>query len=340
MTLPAVASVTLGRQRYDSHALGLEVQLGLLPSVNRARITLPRAVAPDAAPGDPAELSLRAVDGSSVVLHGTLHALSAAGAGATEAVLADDGARLAALRPCRTYQGQDGGTVVRALAEEAGAGIGALELDLPLAAYVAHGRRSAAEHVATLAKLGGALAGCDEAGRIELRALPSRAERALRYDREILALRVTRRAAPEVRQVMLGNGPAASPEAPDALLQSRSPLPADAPPPGAQARWLPAPALRSPRAALAAGQARDTEAASRATRVEARAILLPWLRPGMVLEIQQLPDRLDAAGPWLVLTVCHARLAGAPGETRFTAVSAAAGPSLLASLASAVGGLL
>jgi hypothetical protein len=60
----------------------------------------------------------------------------------------------------------------------------------------------------------------------------------------------------------------------------------------------------------------------------------------MVVEIQNLPDRLDAGSGWLVLTVCHRGGAGMAAGTRFTAVSAAAGGSLLGSLVAAVGGLL
>ena len=336
MSLVAAAAVTLGRKRYDSHVARLEVQLGLLPRINQARIRLPRVLALEAAPGDDAELALEGVDGRATVLHGKVQSIATAGGVATEVVLADGGALLAALRPARSYQGQDGSAVVRALVRDAGAEVGTLDLDLPLSAYIAHGRRSAAEHVADLARLGGALAGCDEAGRIELRARPSRAERALRHDREILALRIARGAPPAYRQVLVGNGPATA----DLLRHGAGPLPDDAPSPGAAARWRAAPVLRSARAAVAAGQARDAEGAAGATRLSAQAILLPWLRPGLVVEIQNLPERLDAGGAWLVLTVCHSGGAGIAAGTRFTAVSAEAGSSLLGSLAGAVGGLL
>ena len=65
--------------------------------------------------------------------------------------------------------------------------------------------------------------------------------------------------------------------------------------------------------------------------------LLPALRPGELVEVQDLPDGISG-GPWLVTHVQH-RVGPMGATTRFDAVSGEGG-GLLAGLLGALGGLL
>jgi hypothetical protein len=343
MSLRAAARVTLGNWRYDGHAGAVRVTLALLPGVNVARVLLPAGAEVKAAPGDDVLLELDGGDadgdGLVAVLTGTLRALRR-GVDGTEAELVDAGAALAALRPCTTFQQQDAADIVSALAEEAGVDVGHVDLpDLSLAAFAAHQARTAAEHVAELCRLAGAIAAVDADGALFTK-VPGTADAALLYGREFTAFEVGAEAPPARRHVLVGNGPAGSAQADDALRHSVDVLPGSAPAAGKDALRESAALLRTPDAASAAGEAADALAAARASRLTARAFLLPGLRPGAVIEVQGTPDRL-AGGPWLVTRVEHVLAARRGGRTTLHARAAAAGgDSLLGALAGAVGGLL
>ena len=80
--------------------------------------------------------------------------------------------------------------MIRALAADAGADIGRIDVDVSLAAYVAHQGRTGAEHVAALAALGGAFAAFDADGALTVASPPSAADLALRHGRELVACEV------------------------------------------------------------------------------------------------------------------------------------------------------
>ena len=324
MSLAPTSSLTLGRKRYDSHAGAISVELSLLPGINMARVALPASASVDAGPGDEASLDVDGGEGAETVITGSVAALKR-GLSQIEVIVGDAGSRLAAFRPAQTYNQQAGGDVVRSLAEDAGADVGSIDVTLDLASYVAHQRRTAAEHVAEIVRLAGGIAMVDADGRLGAAAVPASPDVALRYGRELERYDVRAVPAPEPRRVAVGNGPAGSASAPNALRHSREPLTAGAPAPGAAARWAPQPVLRTPRATEGASRAADGEAAAHALAVEAHCILLPFLRPGNVVQMADLPDG-PAAGPWLLRRVAH-RLDGRGGRTLFHGT--VAGSSLL-----------
>ena len=381
MSLTLSATVTLGNLVYGSHSPDIAVSLSVLPGVNSFTVRLPSNAQIDAGPGDPALLQLENGDQAPAggvgglvgaaapalggAAGGAVGALgSALGAGGSSAppgavltgkvrgrrrgvmamdvAVADGGADLSAMRPATTYEKQSGADVIRALAAEAGLEIDTVDIDLPLAAYVAHQGRTAAEHIAYLARLSGAWATFNAAGALAVRAWPEdQPELALRYGREIIDYEVRDRPAPPAERVSVGNGPAGSPDAPDALRFSMEGLPGSAPAPGAGAVWQPVPLLRTPKAATTASQAANAEVGSGATRIYARCFLLPALRPGMVVKIQDLPDGLSS-GPWAVTRVTHRLKPNLGGVTSFEgwAAGRAGRGGLLGSALAAVGGLL
>ena len=321
MSLSPAASLDLGSLRYDAHLAAVVVRLVPLPGVNSAVVTLPAGVEIEAEPGDTMTLSLDGGEGAKPVLTGKVRALRRGLLG-TEAIGADGGADLAAVRPAVTYRARPAGDTIRSLAGEAGVDVGTIDLDLSLAAFVAHQGRTAAEHLAELARLGGAFAAIDGGG--VLRVTPrvgAQPDLALRYGREIVEVRLTDRAAPPARRFIVGGGPAGSAEAPDALRPSPTPLPDDVPAAGADAVRRSVSVLRTPAAAVAATGAAQAAQAVETGRIWARCFLLPALRPAMVVEIQALPARLTG-GPWAVERVIHRLSPEVGGVTEFEGVAA------------------
>jgi hypothetical protein len=335
------ATVTLGNLRYDSHMSDVVARLALLPGVNSLNAVLPADVEVSAAAGDAGSLEMDGGEGAQTVLTGKICSLRR-NLLATNVAVTDGGADLAGLRPCATYEKQNGKDVIRALAGESGIDVGTLDLDLPLAAYVAHQKRTAAEHIAYLADLAGSTARVDGGGSLQVNPWPEgQPEAALLYGREVIDYEVRDRPGPQVRRVTVGNGPAGSTDAPDALRHTSSILPGDAPAPGADAVWKTAPVLRTPATAQAASQAEEQRAAAAGSRVRARCFLLPSLRPGTVVQVQELPDGVSG-GPWMLTQVTHRLRPGLGGTTIFEGVAAGAGSgmgSLLDMAISAIGGL-
>lgn len=341
MSLAPSCRITLGDLRYDSHALDVSVTLAVLPAVNSAQVELPSAVTVSCQPGDAATVELDGGEGRTTVLTGTVRAIDR-GLSRIRVTVADAGADLSDLRPTITTTGQAGADVVGRLADEAGVTLGDRALDLPLAAYAAHQARTAAEHVAYLAGLGGALAVVDADNTLALRARPEGpATVALLYGRELTECRV-HDAPVRTSRVPIGSGPAGNTSAPDALRPTAGPLPEDATAPGREARWVAAPILRTPAAAVSAGKAYAKAQGSAGRRLRARGFLMPALRPGMAIEIQELPGSI-AYGAWLLTRVVHRLRPHDAGTTAIEAESLASAsglPGLAASAVAAVGSLL
>jgi hypothetical protein len=340
-TLASRATVVLGSEKFDTHVVRIEVTLTTLPGVSAFHAYFPPSLSIGAAPGDDASLELDGGEGSELVLTGAVRAIRR-GLLHTEVICADGGAALARFRPAKTYRNQDANAVIRALASDADVGVSTSEVELPLAAFVAHQGRSAAQHIASLAAFTGAMARCDADGKLEVnRPAGVMPDIALRYGRELITYESVESEAPAAKRVRTGSGPAGSALAPNALRPTKKALPAGADDPGPDAVWTPAAILRTPAAAATAGVAADMSAAAAATRVRATAFLLPKLRPGSVVSIQDIPDPL-AAGPWLVTRVSHVLDVRGGGRTYFEGESASAFSldGLLGAALSAVGGLL
>jgi hypothetical protein len=337
VSLKPTCTVTLGNLKYDAHISALSASLTTLPGVNQVRFGLPAGVSIEALPGDAATVELDGGEGSQTVLTGKVQGLSHH-FHETEVWLADGGAMLSALHPAATYEKQAADEIVRALGSEAGVDVGEVDLDLPLAVYVAGQERSAAEHIAYLASLGGGVASFNAEGTLDIHQWPSgQADLALLYGREIIACQA-RQSPPPTQQVVLGYGPAGAADAPNALRHSLKPLPENAPSPGKDAIWRSVPLLRTPQAVKTASQGLNQALGAASNRVHCQAFLLPQLRPGLVVEIQEAPTPVE--GPWLIQRVSHRISPIGAAMTYFDGVSAGESGSLLGDLLSAIGGLL
>ena len=293
---PAVTA-RIGDLEYTGHVVSADVELGLLPAVDRAALTLPRAVEVSAAPGDLASLELTGADGAETVLTGTVHSV-AHGLETTRVVLAGPATLLGARRPADAYSGQDATAVVRALASDADVDVGTVTLTAQLPAYIAHQGRTAAEHVAALAQLEGALAAFDADGALQIGAPGPVAQRALKYGRELLHF-VTASLPQPAARIPVGLGSAGSASAAGALKASRSVVPASV-----SGVRVSTPVLRVAATASTAQQGAEAAATRAATSVTALCILVPALRPTQSIEVQDLPGA-QSAGPFVLTRVRH-----------------------------------
>jgi hypothetical protein len=336
---PAV-SATFGSLRYDSHVGELVAELGVLPAVNTVDCVLPAAVPVDAAVGVPADVTLDGGDGAATILTGQVAAIRRT-VDATVVSAVDAGGLLARLRPSATYEAQSVTDIARSLAGDAGASSGRLDPGTRLAFYAAHQGMSAAEHVARLASIGGLLATVNADGELDMIIRPpGPPDLALLFGREFVAYDVTESAPVHAPPVTVGHGPAGFVPAPNGLLASTDPLSGGAPDPGPDAVWLPSPVLRTPAAVTTASQEQAAATTAAATRLRAECWLLPSLRPGQLVEVQGLPERLPA-GPWLVTAVTHRVDPIAGGVTRIEATQGGAAlAGLLGGALGALGGLL
>lgn len=337
MSLAPALSVTLGSLRYDTHAACASIRLALLPRGSSAEIALPSNVRFEAATGDKAVVSLDGGEGAKTVLTGKVHSIR------REfdfiRVTVTDSGDLTGYRPSATLEGQNAQDVVKKLASDVSVSTNEVDIDLDLAVYVAHPGRTAAEHIAKLAELGGGIAYTDGDGSLNAKKKPSGpADSALKFGREIMAYETRSADALSPQRFAMGFGPAGSGGADDALRQSVDAIPGSAAEGGAGVWRVPAPVLRVPSAATTASGALQSIAAGQAQRVTAHCFLLPALRPGNVTEVQDLPDKLST-GPWLITCVEH-RFECGSGTTRFWGETATAAPSLLGGLLSAAAGAI
>lgn len=330
-------SVQFGNLRYDAHATEVHVDLGILPAVNMLRVTLPPQVDVTAGPGDDAVLRLNNGDGAEDVLSGTVQRV-VRGPRRTEVIAADAGAVLGNARIARSYQDLAPGDVLSNIVSDLGLSAQSLLLGLdPMPLYVADQRRTALQHVARLAELGGGFAHVDAEGTVKAAPWPFLPPtRALLQGREVIDYAASAQATgPDL--AFVGSSPAAAGADPRAMAQTPEPVTGGADDPGPGLEWQSRPMLRSALGVSAAAEGARGARAAQAARMQATCWLLPDLRPGAVIEVQGLGDGVSG-GPWLLTHVRHDMRRDTGGVTRVHAVSAE-GPGLLGGLGDALGGL-
>lgn len=303
MSLILAAAATLGRLRYTDQIRSVRTHLGLLPGVNRVEIGIAAGVAVEAAPGAEAEVSVDGGDGAATIITGTVTQVERR-AFATVVTVADAGAALAALRPTETYHGLPFAQIIHALASLAGVGTDLVALPGQTADWIPNQRRTAAEHVGALARLGGGIAHIGSTGRLTVAPWPvGIPDVAMRLDREFLTFD-THDVDPGAMDVLLGAGGSGSALAPDAWLPATAALETGGGPDAAHRR-RPEHVLRTlADVRIATGGANQRRGAA-ARRMAATCWPQPARRPGDVVQIQETGDE-KRAGPWLLTHVRHA----------------------------------
>jgi len=336
MSLRLAATATLGQLRYAEQIRSVRAHLTLLPGVNRVEVAVAATVRVDASPGTTAEVALEGGDGPATIITGTVARVERRPF-ATVVTVTDAGAALAALRPVTTWRGLPFVQVIREIADTAGVDTGLVAVPGQVADWVP-GRRTAAEQVAILARLGGGLAHVDAGGRLVVATWPlGIPDVAMRLDREFLSCTV-RNIAPAAVEVPVGAGGSGTALAPDAWLAATEALTTGGDP-DATHRWQPEHVLRTLADVRIAtdGAVKRRDAATR--DLTATCWPQPARRPGDVVLLQHTTHD-EQAGPWLLTHVLHA-VGGRHATTTLLGLSAGAtGPGgALGALAGAIGGL-
>lgn len=336
MTLTTSATVTLDDLRYTVQVRSVAAELTLLPGVNRVEVSIAAGVDVPAAAGARASVELDGGDGAAVVVTGTVDHLERTTTGAV-VVITDAGAALAAARPAETYNGLTGVQVVGKLADLASADTGLIAALTQTAAYVADPRRTAAEHVATIARRSDAVAAVDADGRLTVIAWPvGLPTAAMRLDREFTSF-TTSSHQPGHDFAPVGAGGSGAALAPDAWVPSTEAV-TGADDPDATRTWSPDAVLRTRTDVDLAARGAASRRAAATTRMRGTCWLQPARRPGDVVRIDETTSP-DQAGPWLLVSVRH-ELAPGVATTVLEGVAAGSADDLLGGLLGGVGGLL
>lgn len=333
MSLLLAATVTLGQLLYTEQIRSVRAHLALLPDINRVEVAIAAGVRVDATPGTDAEVALDGGDGGATVITGTVARVERRQF-ATVVTVADGGAALAAVRPTETYHGLPLAQVIRELAGTAGVDTGIVAVLGQVADWVPDPRRTAAHHVAELARLGGGVAHVDRGGRLVAMPWPVGVpDVAMRLDREFLAF-ATEALDPGAAEIPVGAGGAGTALAPDAWLHAPDPLTTGGGP-DATHRWRPEHALRTLADVRIAADGATRRHDSAGRRLTATCWPQPARRPGDVVQVQEGDD--TQAGPWLLTHVRHT-VAAATATTVLLGI--AAGPDTAGGLAGAAAGAL
>lgn len=137
----------------------------------------------------------------------------------------------------------------------------------------------------------------------------------------------------------IGNGPAGSADAPEALRPDTAHLPESIPEPGQDVIWKPQLFLRTPSAVQTAQSGLSRERNQRSGEADLVGLLRPDFEPGLTLEIQDIPAT-DVATHWVLTHVTHEIAPRYSARTIMHARESAGSDSLLDSLTGAAGALL
>jgi hypothetical protein len=335
-------ALQLGSQRWTEQLVALRLELERAPRVDCLSLQLPAAAPLAAALGDGATLTLDSGEQREVVFTGVITSIVRSFDAIYVRAL-DAGGTLARYRPATTYEQLKVSTLISSLAADAGVDVGTLDAGPDLPFYVADPSRTAWEHVARLAALGGALARVSSDNQVQSIVVDATAaELALRYGRELLSLDWNQQLSAADSWTVAGEAGAGDASAPEALRPTNDFFAGNRPDgPTLGKRWSFEPALRTVKAAATASAAivRAARAASEAGTL--RMTLQPKLRCGTVIELQDLPAGLPA-GPLWIGSVQHVLgVNGALTTARVYQGGDSFDPAaLLGSLASSLGGLL
>jgi hypothetical protein len=339
LILPAY-SLDLGSQRFTAQAIEITVTLALAPVVDCLTVTFPSSLSLSAAVGDAAVLTLDNGEKDAPVFAGTIEAIHRS-FDVTRVRALDAGGLLARVRPAVTYEQITAGDVVKGLCDEAGVTAAGIEDGVDLAYYAADTSRNAFEHIARVCDWSGAIARVTADDELETLVLDAgSASVALKYGRELLSLDHASRAEGLESFVVTGESGAGSTSVPEALKHVTDFFGGGRPAgPSAKARWTSEPAMRTAKAAASAGASRRRNYGASRARGHFTAFLQPDLRPGTVVQIQELPGGFPSDLIWLRRVRHVVGPAGAITRADFCRGGDAFDPTaLLGSLAGAIAG--
>jgi phage protein D len=202
-----------GSDPWKESVIAITVEAGLAPCANVAEIYLASGErAPVTTVGDKGSISLGYEDDESkLIFTGQVAAVRRSVGGLMRVTATDSSAALSHLRVNQSYDQQAAGSIVSDLAGRADAAVDTVEDGISFPFYVVDDRRSAYDHIATLARKCGFLAYITPEGKLTFAAFTAAdPEQTLVYGQDILALQVTEGTPPYAKITMIGEGAAGS----------------------------------------------------------------------------------------------------------------------------------
>jgi hypothetical protein len=335
-------SVRLGAQIWKEQLLRLELTVTASPGIDVLNVILPAKAALDAALDDDAEVTLNSGEQEQKVFTGKISALQRSH-DCIKVRAVNAGGVLCRYRPAVTYENATPATVIRNLSNDAGVSVGSLEAGTALAFYVADPCRTAWEHIHRVSSWCGAMATVSADNKVESTVVnATQADIALQHGREFLRLARTQSKAALETFVVAGESGAGSVSSPEAHRPITDFFAGNRPDdPSPTVVWSWEPALRTVSAAAAAGAARKRAYAAKSDRGAFSAFLQPRLRPGVILELKELPKGLTDGPVWIHSVRHTISDEGATSRVEYFKGGDSFDPlALLGSLAGAIGGLL
>ena len=292
--------LTLGGQRWTEQVVRVTLSLAFAPMVNLLSAWFPATAPVAAVNGDDVELKLNNGETEELVFSGIIGTVQRSFTGIRVRCL-DAGGLLARFRPSVSFEQVSAATVIRNLAADMGITTDELEEGPTMPFYVADPSRTAWEHMARVSAWGGALTRATADNRVSAMVIDAgSAEYALRYGREIVSLQADRLTSVVDAFTVAGEAGAGDASTPEVARLTTDFFAGNRPQgPGLGNRWSFEPALRTVKAAGTAGAARKRHYVSGREAGRFKAFLLPQLRCGTVLEIQDLPDGLPGGPVWV-----------------------------------------
>lgn len=318
--------VTIGSNLYNMQVQQLRVQRGVLPIVNKAAVLFPSDTDLRAAVGDDVAIELTGGDISETVFTGTVWSIEN-NFYTTTVVVTDSSSVLSGYRPADTYEKLSTGDIIQTLASDSGTLVDTIQSGLELALYVAHQSRTALEHIALLASYSDCFASITADNKLLVTSWPDKpAQISLQYGRDLLRCKTSQRQSCLSPITAIGNGPAGSVSAAEALLHTPEILPSDAANPGKDTLWYPMAMLRTPKAATDTANALNDDKNRNRSRIDAVCILSPQFDIGTVLGVTEVPHTAHD-GPWIITSVIHEIIQQKTAQTSIHGISASVGGS-------------
>jgi hypothetical protein len=331
----------IGSQLWKEQALHVQLSLGPAPLIDVLTVKLPSSAPLDADIEDDVELTLNSGEAEEKVFTGIVQSIGRSFS-FIEVKAINAGGVLSQYFPAVTYENVTTATVVRNLCSDASVSTASLETGSEMAFYVADQTRTAWQHIHRVCAWNGAMVSVSADNEVQSTVInATQADVALRYGREIMSLGRRRTAARIETFVVAGESGVGSASSPDAHRPVTDFFAGNRPDsPSPTVTWAWAPALRTASSAATAGAARKRNYTAAADRGVFTAFLQPKLRPGVVLEMQDLPAGLTDGPVWINSvrhTVSHR---GAMTRVEYFKGGDSFDPlALLGSLAGAIGGL-
>ena len=298
MLAPAY-TVRMGSQEWTEQIVQIRVSLGAAPAVDSASIVLPLTPTFKAKPGDEAVVTLDSGERSDTVFSGTIDRVRRTPSSIAVSMV-NAGGIMARVRPAVTFEQVTAGRLVRELCTEAGVDAGAIQDGVSLPFYVADPERTGWQHASRVAAWSGAVVTVSTENKVDATVIDAtQAEFALRYGRELLDYAFDTSAS-YIDTFTTAGESGVGDTADDKVLRTTADFFAGSRPsgPGKGSSWRSYPALRTAEAAASAAAARKRLYTSSRDIAQFTAFLLPHLRPGTVIEVQDLPD-LPVAPYWI-----------------------------------------